>query len=564
VRPSSASAIGSLLAAAALLWAGCEGGDTGRGAGPEVLLGAQTREDLWVHYGRNYAGWRYAPIDRIDRENVGRLELLWKLDVRDGAAGRLASEAFETTALYFDGLLYVTTVDNHLLCLDPETGETLWRYSGEPEDRSGGRYLGTVNRGAAIGGRHVCLGTGRGRLTCFDYETGLQLWDRHVADARVGGRITSAPLVVGDKILIGASGAEFGVRGFIDAYRIETGERAWRFWVVPGPGEPGNETWEGDSWRHGGGTAWVTGTYDPELDLVYYGTGNPAPDFYGDDREGSNLYTNSIVALDPDDGALVWHFQTTPHDLFDWSGVSEPVLVDEVIDGEHVPALFQVNRNGYLYVLDRRDGRLLRATPYTRVDWARIDADGRPRIRPELAARRSKHVCPGQVGGKNWPPAAYSPRTHLVYIPEIVRCQTFVAAASSPRYRPGLPYLGGMVYMDAAPAEGSIRAVDVRTGAVRWSVDAHGPNWGGTLATAGGLVFGGSFDGRLRAFHDETGEVLWSFPVETGVYAPPTTFVHAGRQYLGWAVGFGVMGNSTSGRPARPFGFDYYMFRLPE
>lgn len=531
-------------------------------ATPELLLDAQARDDVWVHYGRNYAGWRFAPMDQINRESVHRLELVHKINMNEGISGRkLPGGGFETTGIFLDGRLYITTVAGHLLCLDPKTGETLWRYEGEPDLRRG-RMLGPVNRGAAVGGDRVCLGTGNARLTCFDARSGLQLWDRRVADLRTGASITSAPLVVGDKIIIGVSGAEFGVRGFIDAYEIESGKRAWRFWVVPEPGQPGSETWEGDAWRHGGGTAWVTGTYDPDLNLLFWGTGNPAPDFSGATRKGDNLYTNSIVALEPDTGALVWYFQTTPHDLFDWSGVAEPILVDEVIDGELVAALVQVNRNGYMYVLDRRDGRLLRATPYTKVNWASKDPDGRPVIRPELAKLQRKYLCPGQVGGKNWPPAAYNPRTHLIYIPEIERCQTYIASPGKPVHRRGLAYLGGLAIWDREPAKGSLRAVDVRTGEVRWRFDMQGPNWGGTLATGGGLVFGGAFDGKLRAFHDETGEVLWEFQTGTGVYAPPTTFVLDGHQYIGLASGFGQIGNASSGRKRRPSRNEYLLFRL--
>ncbi len=527
-----------------------------------MLLGAQERSDAWLHYGRNYAAWRYAPIELVDRSNVHRLELLWKLDVLEGT--KLRKGGFEATALFYDGRLFVTTTDSQLLSIDARTGEILWRYLGEPDDPRLPSWTGPVNRGAAIVGRRVCMGTGHARLRCFDVDTGLLLWDRMVDDYRAGAQITSAPLVVDDKIVIGVSGAEMGVRGFIDAYRVETGERAWRFWVVPAPGEPGSETWEGDSWRHGGGTAWVTGTYDPELHRLYWGTGNPAPDYHGGPREGDNLFTNSIVALDPDSGERIWHFQTTPHDLFDWSGVAEPILVDETLDGERVPALVQVNRNGYAYLLDRRDGRLLRATPYTRTNWAFLDENGKPVIRPELARRRSKRVCPGGVGGKNWPPAAFSPRTRLVYIPHIVRCQTVLPGPYEPVYRRGLPYTGGVASYDEAPAEGFVTAMDVATGEIRWEVDNHGPNWAGLLATGGGLVFGGSFDGNLRAFHDETGEVLWEFQTGTGVYAPPTTFVMDGRQYLGLASGFGSMGNGTSGHPPHELHSDYYLFGLAD
>jgi alcohol dehydrogenase (cytochrome c) len=314
------------------------------------------------------------------------------------------------------------------------------------------------------------------------------------------------------------------------------------------------------SGRRGGGSAWLTGTYDPELDLLYWGTSNPSPDFDGGSRKGDNLYTNSIVALDPDTGKLVWYFQTTPHDLFDWSGVSEPIIVDEIIDGRATKAVVQANRNGYVYVLDRTDGSFLSATPYTKVTWANLDATGKPVIKPEIASAKVRHVFPGNYGGTNWPPKAYSPRTHMLYIPSIERGGTFYTQPSE--YQKGQLYMGGYHVSDATPARGSIEAMDIRTGKIVWSFDTQGPNWGGLLATASGLVFGGAFDGNLRAFNDETGQVLWEYQTGTGVYAPPTTFRIAGKQYIGLISEFGMMGNTSSGVDPRPPGGYYYLFGL--
>ena len=517
------------------------------GVTSEMLLSAEDRLDLWVHNSRTYTAARYSPDTQINRQNVDKLELLWQYPIRPNPFG------FEVSAIVFDDKMFVTTSGSELVRLDPYTGEPVWIW------KKGSKR--SQNRGPAVLGDKIYMGTSDAHLVCLDAETGLLLWDRTVADNRAGGSITGAPLIVDDKVIIGVSGAEFGVRGFIDAYDAQTGKRIWRFWTVPEPGQPGSETWSGDSAVHGGGTAWLTGTYDPELRLLYWATGNPSPDYDGDARKGDNLFTNSIVALNPDDGRLVWYFQNTPHDLFDWSGVSEPILIDEVINGKPTKAIVQANRNGYVYILDRTDGRFISATPYTRVDWANLDPLGKPVIKPKLAKAKVRHVFPGTVGGTNWPPKAFSPRTQMLYIPVIERGATYTSEPA--QYRRGQLFMGGYAEYDPEPATGSITAMKVKTGEIAWKFDTHGPNWGGLLATGGGLVFGGAFDGQLSALDDETGEVLWSFQTGTGVYAPPTTFRIGGRQVIGLASGFGLMGNESSGLPPRPKQGLYYLFGLP-
>ena len=516
------------------------------GISNEALLNAQHEVGPWLHYSRSYDGTRYSPDTQINRDNVGNLKLVWQYQAKKHPAG------FETTAIVFDDRLYITVGGNELIRLDPATGKPVWTFNAGP-NRS-------ANRGAAVLGKRLYMGTADARLVCVDADTGLLLWDRIIDDSRLGYRVTGAPLIVDGKVLVGISGAPFGTRGFIDAFDATTGKRLWRFWVVPGPGEPGSETWAGNSMLTGAGSAWLTGTYDPDLNLVYWGTGNPAPFYDGDARKGDNLYTNSIVALDPDTGKLVWHFQATPHDLFDWDGVAEPILVDETIDGRPVKALVQANRNGYVYVLDRANGKLLRATPYTKVNWANLDASGKPVIKPELASAEKRAVFPGTPGGANWPPKAYSPQTHLLYIPNMVRGATYVPVPSEPRR--GKVLLSGMGFWNEEPAEGSIEAMDVRTGTIRWSFNTQGPNWGGLLATKGGLVFGGAFDGYLRAFNDETGEVLWQFQTGTAVNAPPTTFRIGDKQYIGLASGFSWMGDGSSGRAPQRRQAIYYLFSL--
>ncbi|MBI3735506.1 PQQ-dependent dehydrogenase, methanol/ethanol family [Candidatus Sumerlaeota bacterium] len=523
------------------------------GVTAEALAGAQDHPEIWVNYSRNYQGWRYAPMDQINRQTVKRLVPKWTLQTGIIGGG------FETTAVAFNNKLYVTTPNSHLLCVDARDGKILWRYDHILP--SGVNICcGPVNRGVAILGKRVYYCTLDARLMCFDADTGIQLWDRAVMDYRDSYSLTLAPLIVKDKVIVGIAGAEYGIRGFIDAYNAATGERVWRFYTVPAKGEPGSETWKGDSWMNGGGPAWLTGTYDPALNLLYWGIGNPAPDFNGAAREGANLYTNSVVALNPDDGKLAWYFQMSPHDQFDWDGVSEPVLVDETINGAAVKAIVQANRNGYLYALDRTNGKFLYAKPYSNVNWATIDAEGKPVINPEILKGPQVHVCPGIFGGKNWPPTAYSPKTHLIYIPEMERCSTY--STMEVTFRKGLPYYGGYLLFDAT-AGGHVKALDTRTGEQKWSFDTGQPNWAGLLATGGGLVFGGAPDGYLRAFNDETGEVLWQYQTGNGVFAPPTSFTIDGKQVIGLASGWGQPAEGI-GLGSNQKGCAYFLFGLLE
>lgn len=546
------------VALAASIFCGVAASQVTVGVTDSDLLKAQSLPDQWVHYSRDYNGWRYAPMDQINRENVRKLAPKWVFQT--GILGG----AFETTGIFDGERLYITAPNSNLFCIDPRTGRELWRYSHVLPDDSK-LCCGPVSRGVAIRGEKIYFGTLDARLLCFDAKTGLQLWDSQVADYRDGYSLTSPPLVVGNKIIVGPGGAEFGVRGFVDAYDADSGERLWRFWGTAGPGDPGRSSWEGDSWEHGGATAWLPGTYDPELDLLYWGIGNPSPDWNGFVREGDNLYSESIVALDPDTGKLVWYFQNTPHDIFDWSGVNEPILIDEEINGKKVKALLQANRNGYIYAIDRTNGEFLYAKAFSEVNWSFIDEDGRPRIKPEIYANIENHICPGVFGGTNWPNAAYSPLTHMIYIPEMHRCATFMQMETP--YRRGLTYYGGLFIFDDlvdpnAKPEGSIKAYDARTGEEKWVFRMSGPNWSGLLTTGGGLVFGGSPEGVLRAFNDETGEVLWSFQTGSGLAAPPTTFMLDGKQVVAIASGWGQAAKSV-GLNNQSQGTAYFLFELP-
>ena len=493
----------------------------------DILENAQNYSDRWVTYGRNYGAWRYMPDDQINRETVANLRPVWIKQT--GVTGG----AFEVTALVNDGRMYLTTANSHLIVVDPLTGTELWRYDHEFENVD--LCCGPHNRGVALYEDKVFWGTLDAHLLAFDAATGIQLWDAEVGDHRESFSVTGAPLIVKDMVLIGVGGGEFGIRGYIDAYDVNTGELRWRFYTTAGPEDPNNATWEGDSWQTGGGPTWVTGTYDSELNLVFWGTGNPWPDINNAVRRGDNLYTNSVVALNADDGELVWYHQTSPRDEFDHDSTSEPMIIDEVFEGELRKMIVHVSRNGHVYAMDRETGDFLWAGEYTRVNWALRDESGKPVLKEELYNPASTVVFPGIFGGKNWPPASYSPDTHMLYIPTTEWGTTFIRREGEGR--PGTMYLGGIPRFEPS-GTGYLVAFNMLTGEIEWQEETPGNfNWAGTLTTGGGLVFSGAADGYLRAYNDETGEVLWEFQTGSGLYAPPTSFTIDGEQYIGIASG---------------------------
>ncbi len=493
----------------------------------DILENAQNYSDRWVTYGRNYGAWRYMPDDQINRETVANLRPVWIKQT--GVTGG----AFEVTALVNDGRMYLTTANSHLIVVDPLTGTELWRYDHEFENVD--LCCGPHNRGVALYEDKVFWGTLDAHLLAFDAASGIQLWDAEVGDHRESFSVTGAPLVVKDMVLIGVGGGEFGIRGYIDAYDVNTGELRWRFFTTAGPDDPNNATWEGDSWQTGGGPTWVTGTYDSELNLVFWGTGNPWPDLNNAVRRGDNLYTNSVVALNADDGELVWYHQTSPRDEFDHDSTSEPMIIDEVFEGELRKMIVHVSRNGHVYAMDRETGDFLWAGEYTRVNWALRDESGKPVLKEELYNPASTVVFPGIFGGKNWPPASYSPDTHMLYIPTTEWGTTFIRREGEGR--PGTMYLGGIPRFEPS-GTGYLVAFNMLTGEIEWQEETPGNfNWAGTLTTGGGLVFSGAADGYLRAYNDETGEVLWEFQTGSGLYAPPTSFTIDGEQYIGIASG---------------------------
>jgi alcohol dehydrogenase (cytochrome c) len=514
-----------------------------RGSAPPVAVAvtgdritrARSEPQNWLTYYGAYDGQSYSALDQIDAGNVARLRPAWIFHA--DVIGLIATPAifgFEAAPLVVDGVMYVSGWDGHLWALDAATGQMLWQFR-YPVPLDVPLCCGNVNRGVAVADGKVFVATPNAHLVALDAGTGKSLWDRPFADVRAGESATAAPLVVKDRVIVGSSGAEYGVRGHLDAFDLETGDRAWRTYMVPKPGEPGSESWPQGrlAWATGGGSTWITGTYDPELDLLYWGTGNPGPDFNGAERPGDNLYTSSVVALDPDDGTIRWHYQWTPHDVWDYDGVNENILFDQ--DGRKLLAHF--DKNGYLFILDRTDGSLVRASKFGRVTWGEIDpTTGRLTGRREPTPE-GVHLCPGPAGLKEWPHAAYSPRTGLLYTPVVERCATF--RSSETEFREGMPYWGSAAQVDDSLAWGNVKAIDPRTGREVWSVRTDHPMVASVLATAGDVVFTGKPTGEFVAYDARTGAQLWEFQTGSGIHSSPVTYSVNGKQYVAVASGWG-------------------------
>jgi alcohol dehydrogenase (cytochrome c) len=394
---------------------------------------------------------------------------------------------------------------------------------------------GNVNRGAAVAQGKVIVATANGHVIALDATNGRLVWDQVFVDVRAGESATMAPLVVKNMVLVGSSGGEYGVRGHIDALDIATGTRRWRHYNVPKPGEPGSETWKTEhAWERGGGTAWVTGTYDPELNLVYWGTGNPGPDFDGAAREGDNLYTNSVVALNPDNGQLVWHYQWTPHDVWDYDGVNENILIDD--GGRKLLAHF--DRNGFMYILDRTNGHFVRATRFgNRVTWGDVDpATGRVTAKL-FPTHEGTQICPGPAGAKEWPHATYSRQTRLLYTPVVDICGTFTT--DSQKFKESLPYWGSGAVADAKVYGGAVKAFDPATGREVWTFPTKHPVVSSLLSTAGGVVFVGESTGEFEALDARTGKLLWQFNAGSGIHGQAMSYSVSGKQYVAISTGWG-------------------------
>jgi len=521
---------------------------------PEILRNYQpvTAERLrnpeegnWLSIRRTYNGWGYSPLDQITPENVNKLKPLWVFSTGE-------AKVHEAAPVVNNGVMFVSTPNNQVIAIDVATGNVLWRY--RKQRPTGAVVLHDTSRGVALSGDKVYYAAGEAVLVALDAKTGKEVWTTTVADTKAGYYITLAPLIAGGKVMVGASGGETGIRGFVAAYDPETGKEQWRTHTIPAPGQPGSETWpKGNQWKNGGGPVWVTGNYDPATNLAYWGVGNGGP-WMGDKRPGDNLYISSTIALDVATGEIKGHFQYNPNDSWDWDEVSPPILVDYQHGERTIKGLIDVARDGYLWFLDRGDattgGRIkfIEAKPYVYQNVFRgIDPEtGRPDIhaahKPGIGKAAS--YCPNAHGGKNWPPIAFSPKTRMIYVP----ANNNICGASEGReqeYVAGKGYTGVRLLPGAivpgADHFGEVQAWNVDTGQKVWTHNyAKSPNWGGMLATGGGLVFsGGTADRKIHAFDASTGKLLWEYPTNSGILAPPTTFLVGGKQYLAVHAGWG-------------------------
>jgi len=488
----------------------------------------------WLTYSGGYDSARFSRLTSISTVNAPLLQPKWVYQARD-------TNKFEVSALALDGVLYVSEPANRVVALDGKTGRPLWEYrrSLPPDLRV---CCGQVNRGLAILGNTLYLGTLDAHLVALDARNGSVKFDVTVESYKRGYSLTAAPLVVKNSVVVGVAGGEYGVRGFIDSYDAATGKRQWRFYTVPGPDEPGNETWKGDSWKTGGATTWVTGSFDPTLNLIYWGTGNPGPDYDGDYRLGDNLYSDSVVALDADTGKLKWHFQFTPHDVHDWDSNQVPVLADLEFRGRMRKLLLWANRNAFYYVLDRVTGEFLHAREFAKQTWAKgLDDKGRPILVPGLAPPKNGEVAvyPGVHGGTNWFSPSLSPLTNLFYVSTREEGSTF--RAENGKFVAGEWFsAGGIRGINGIEPKGSIQALDPLTGERRWAFELQAPPWSGILSTAGGVVFAGTVEGYFLALDAGNGRVLYRFPCGGPVFGNPVTFLAGGKQYVLVAAGNGL------------------------
>ncbi|MFZ0297381.1 MAG: PQQ-dependent dehydrogenase, methanol/ethanol family [Candidatus Sulfotelmatobacter sp.] len=486
----------------------------------------------WISYNGDYSGRRYSSLAEINPGNLAGLRAEWVFHARD-------SKRLEVTPLVVDGMMFVTAA-NDAFALDARTGRVVWHHSWPISEGLIDDAAGHINRGVAVWGDRVYMETDNAHLLCLDARSGNLIWDVAYADWNKNYGATSAPLVVKDKILVGTSGGDDGVRGFVAAYDALTGKLAWRFWTIPGPGEFGSESWPGKLYLHGGGTTWMPGTYDPQLNTIYWGTSNPAPDFEGGVRPGDDLYTDCVLALDPDTGKLKWYFQFTPHDLFDFDAVETPMLIDAAYQGEARKLLVQANRNGYIYVLDRTNGKFLSATRFVeKLNWAKgIDEHGRP-VRTDVEPTTDgTRICPGFAGATNWFAPSYSESTHSVYFVALETCQTFFFKPQPFQEGQGY-YSTGVKHIPGEASRKVLVSFSLDTNAIAWKYPqtGGGHSSGGTMATAGGLVFFGDDANSFEAVDAQIGKALWHFNTGQDISASPMSYAVAGKQYVAIAAG---------------------------
>lgn len=505
---------------------------------PERIARADSEPQNWLTYGGNYGAWRHSQLAQINSQNVKKLVPVWSFPTGELRGG------LNATPLVADGIMYLVGPHNRVFAINAATGEKLWSYFYQlPKDFSVPYTPGT--RGIALAYGMVYLGTLDNHLVAIDAKTGREVWDVEIQDVRqCGCNVTSAPLVVKDKVIVGGTGGETAHRGYLTAFDAKTGKLLWRFYTIPAKGEPGSETWAEESWRYGGGPTWLTGSYDPELNLLYWGVGNPSSDFYGEGRRGDNLYTNSIVALDPDTGKLKWYFQEIPHDLYDFDSSYECVLVNARKDGVERKLLVHPNKGGFTWVVDRETGKFVSGYPFIdTLTWMKgLDAAGKPTGLLPVPPDKQTYVCPSVCGGRSWNHSSFSPRTGLWYNVGWEFCGIIKPEKLEVIEGQGL-FGGGadIIPPKGVKPYGHIDAYDPATGERKWRYDTKYANLSSLLTTAGDLLFAGDVEGNAFALDARSGEKLWSFNTGGGISGSPVSYAVNGRQYVAVPSGMGSL-----------------------
>jgi alcohol dehydrogenase (cytochrome c) len=489
----------------------------------------------WPSYNGDYTGRRHSSLREINLSNVEKLRLAWVFHPGN-------SQSLEATPVVISGIMYLTSA-NDAFAIDAHTGRTVWHHARQVSSGLLDDAAAHKSRGVAVWRHFVYSETDDAHLLCLDARSGGLRWDTEYAEKSKHYGATSAPLVVKDEVIVGTSGGDSGVRGFLTAYDAATGKLRWKFWTIPGPGEFGSSSWPGDSYLHGGGTTWMPGTYDPSTNTLFWTTSNPAPDFFGDTRPGDDLYTDSVLAIDVDTGKLKWYFQFTPHDLYDYDATETPVLADIQENGATRRLLLQANRNGFFYVLDRTNGKFLHASPFVeKLNWASgIDDSGRPVLSGKIPTANGTLICPGIDGATNWFSPSYDPENNLFYVIALESCNIFFATPK--------PFVKGQTYYDTGTkhtpdehAKKNLLALSVPDGRVAWRYPqtGTGDSWGGILTTAGGLIFFGDDAGSFEAVDAASGRSLWHFNTGQRMRASPMTYEVQGIQYVTIAAGSDV------------------------
>jgi len=499
-------------------------------------LRSVTSQTDWTSYNGGYAGSRYSTLTQINKGNIASLAPKWMFSLRN-------TNNLQVTPVVSEGVMYVSAA-NECYALDAGSGREIWHYQRARTKGLVGNAAGGVNRGVSIAGDRLFMVTDHAHIIALNKHTGALLWETEMADWHQNYNATGAPLPVGSLVVTGTSGGDEGVRGFVAAFDQASGKEVWRWWTTPKRGEPGSDTWQGKGLDHPAGTTWMTGTYDPALDTIYWTVGNPGPDLYGEDRLGDNLYTDSLVALDAKTGAKKWHFQFTPHDVWDYDAEETPALVDANWQGQPRKLVVQANRNGFFYVLDRTNGKFLFGTQYVKnVTWATgLDSNGRPMRVPNMEPTlEGKRVCPSLDGASNWYSTSWNPATNLYYVQTNDKCGVFTKVPLE--WEAGKGFMGGSFAPAPEPAQRLLRAIDITTGKAVWSLPQTGTvnSWGGVLSTAGGVVIFGEDSGALMAADAATGKALWSFQTNALWKASPMTYVFDNKQYVAVAAGSDII-----------------------